>query len=569
MKMKEHRRHEGRKTRILFQLALVLTLIASSLPVPAFATPASSPVTNPGFEDGLFDWNCSPDYASGELISVWTDDAKTYSIESVDWNITPADDYLAVLQPPDDYYDLPDDFYFESVTSVLRLSDDSYDYLYNQFYDPEDEDSAFGDFSYIYQDVEMTAGQSFTVKWNYLSTDSESYNDGSFCSFVNLEAEDYEFPSSTQIPTVNGYKAQVGILGTTSPGTGTYSTGAYSGTGWQTATFTASTAGTYRLGFAAFNLGDNEVSPYLFLDNGSPTTQKDGVDFDPIAKDSNPPAPPVAFEIVSPEAKTSLAGDVVTLVFTLNNYDADEDTFDLTATSLLGWEVEIKEGNSVTIDGDGGTETVSVDVTVPTGASSGDMDTVTLSGESQNDDTVSAEGSANITAKTSKTTLTEAVGLGTIEGLNGVKFQTETTLTIQKVITDVSESNLASYNAGVKLLVNGKEIKELYAIKLLLDGQPIQPDGSVKVKIKLTAEQKTLGGLQIIYVSDQGVVTVIPSTIDGDYIIFTTDHFSNYGLIANYAAPNTGDASTTIPLLIMLISAGALMLTRRGKEKTN
>ncbi len=567
MKKKNHRPHEGRKSLNLFRIALAITFIASSFTVPAYAMPATSYPVNPGFESGFTGWTSSPNYDDGMWRSAWPDGEETYSIEGVDWTVTPADDYLAVLQPPDDYSGLPDDFYFDSVTTVLRLSDDSYDYLDNQFND--DEGSSFTNFSYIYQDVEMTSGQSFTVKWNYLSTDNNNFNDGSFCSFVNLEAVDYEYPSVTQIPTVNGYKAQVGILGTTSPGTGTYSTGEYSGTGWQTATFTASTAGTYRLGFAVFNLDDEINSPYLFLDNGLPTMQKDGVTFDPIAEDPNPPAPPIAFEIISPEAKTILSGDVVTLVFKLNNYDAVEDTFDLTAKSLLGWTVEIKGGDSVTIDGDGGTASVSVDVTVPTGASTGDIDTVTLSAESQNDDSVTAEGSVNITAEKPITLLTEAGGLGTVEGLNGVKFQTETTLTIKKVIADVSVSDMASYNAGVKLLVNGKEIKELYEIKLLLDGEPIQPDGFVKVKIKLTAEQKALEGLQIIYVSDLGVVTIIPSTIDGDYIIFTTDHFSNYGLIANYAAPNTGDTGTTIPLLVMLISAVAIILTRRGTEKTN
>jgi LPXTG-motif cell wall-anchored protein len=164
--------------------------------------------------------------------------------------------------------------------------------------------------------------------------------------------------------------------------------------------------------------------------------------------------------------------------------------------------------------------------------------------------------------------LTDSEDYGSVEGLDGVTFESGTELTIEKVIANVNATDKASYNAGVKLLVDGKEIKEMYEIRLLLDGEPIQPDGFVKVKIKLTAEQKAMGGLQIIYVSDLGVVTIIQSSIEGDYLVFTTDHFSYYGLIAKSASPKTGDTGPAIPITGMVIAAGAIVLTRRRKGKT-
>ena len=156
-------------------------------------------------------------------------------------------------------------------------------------------------------------------------------------------------------------------------------------------------------------------------------------------------------------------------------------------------------------------------------------------------------------------------GAGSVEGEDGTTFEPGTEFIIEKVTADVSESDMEDYTAGVKLLVDGKEINEVYEIRLLLDGEPVQPDGSVTVRIKLTAEQKALGGLKIVYIDDLGVVTLIDSTVEGDYIVFTTDHFSTYGLLADSVSPNpeTGDGGATATILLVLAAAGVLMFARR------
>ncbi len=102
----------------------------------------------------------------------------------------------------------------------------------------------------------MAAGESFTMAWNYVATDYAPYNDASFCSLVNLD-------DAGDVPLVNGFNAEVSILGATVTGTGNYSTGDYGSTGWQTATFQAAGTGTYRLGFTVFNLTDMQYNPYL------------------------------------------------------------------------------------------------------------------------------------------------------------------------------------------------------------------------------------------------------------------------------------------------------------------
>lgn len=153
---------------------------------------------------------------------------------------------------------------------------------------------------------------------------------------------------------------------------------------------------------------------------------------------------------------------------------------------------------------------------------------------------------------------------GSVEGVEGTTFDPDTEFIIEKVTAEVSESDTAGFNTGVGLLVSGKAISEIYSIRLMLDGDPVQPAGPVKVRIKLTAEQIALGGLEIVYIDDLGVVTLIPSTIEDGYIVFTTDHFSYYGLIA-FDNPQTGDAGAAIPMLALFVAVGTLMLARRRR----
>jgi hypothetical protein len=179
--------------------------------------------------------------------------------------------------------------------------------------------------------------------------------------------------------------------------------------------------------------------------------------------------------------------------------------------------------------------------------------------------TVEAELSPTPTDEAEATLIEADEGAGSVEGEDGTTFEPGTEFVIEKVTAEVSDSDMEDYTAGVKLLIEGMDINEIYEIRLLLDGEPVQPDGSVTVRIKLTAEQKALGGLKIVYIDDLGVVTLIESTVEGDYIIFTTDHFSTYGLLADSVSPNpeTGDSGATGTILFVLAAVAVLMLARR------
>ncbi|OAN37968.1 Ig-like domain-containing protein [Mycolicibacterium iranicum] len=138
--------------------------------------------------------------------------------------------------------------------------------------------------SWITKDVNLTAGETYTIAWNYLSTDYEPFNDGSVTSLVYTGAG----PAPTI--SVNNYDARYALLGFTNIGTGDYSTGSYGSTGWQTATYQVSQTGTYRLGFVAFNLSDTALSPVLLIDDGPGTTLRNGQPFNPVPP-NNPTVP--------------------------------------------------------------------------------------------------------------------------------------------------------------------------------------------------------------------------------------------------------------------------------------
>ncbi len=137
---------------------------------------------------------------------------------------------------------------------------------------------------WVTKEVTLTAGQTFTLAWQYISVDYVPFNDGSIATLTQ---------NGTDVATVNNYQQQYALLGFTNPGTGDYSTGSYGATGWQVATFQVATSGTYTLGFGVFNLGDTALSPILYIDEVQGTTTLNGQTFGAVAPNNStaPTAP--------------------------------------------------------------------------------------------------------------------------------------------------------------------------------------------------------------------------------------------------------------------------------------
>lgn len=84
-----------------------------------------------------------------------------------------------------------------------------------------------------------------------------------------------------------------------------------------------------------------------------------------------------------------------------------------------------------------------------------------------------------------------------------------------------------------KLIENacGKNNSEIYDVSTIKNGEKVQPDGKVKVRIPIPAGFKTTNILVFYIDSTNGTATNIPATVVNGYIEFETDHFSYYAIV--------------------------------------
>jgi hypothetical protein len=100
-------------------------------------------------------------------------------------------------------------------------------------------------------------------------------------------------------------------------------------------------------------------------------------------------------QVFAPANQQAGPGDVVPAVFTVQNYQADPDMFDLAAAATGGWTTDLPMGNTVLIPS-GGTTQITVNVTVPAGALPGAFSDVTLTATSQSTPGVSNSDTTRI-----------------------------------------------------------------------------------------------------------------------------------------------------------------------------
>ncbi len=90
----------------------------------------------------------------------------------------------------------------------------------------------------------------------------------------------------------------------------------------------------------------------------------------------------------------------------------------------------------------------------------------------------------------------------------------------------------------------------LYDISLFYDGESIQPNGMVTVKLPV-GNLDTSKKLAVVYVTDSGETMVMGGSLEGDYYVFQTDHFSYYALgtitesTPNVTVPDSNTGTTT------------------------
>jgi hypothetical protein len=158
-----------------------------------------------------------------------------------------------------------------------------------------------------------------------------------------------------------------------------------------------------------------------------------------------------------------------------------------------------------------------------------------------------------------------------VEGVDGTIFNINTELFVTQITAELDDKTMSLYNFGIQSVSNGQEIVQLYDIKLMLDGVAIQPDGKVKITIKLTEAMKLFGDLKVVYIADDGTVTILPFESNDTEIWFVTDHFSNYGIIGtpqdSFRAVD-GVLTGLIALIAIAIPTfGILLFIKRRKRK--
>ena len=85
---------------------------------------------------------------------------------------------------------------------------------------------------------------------------------------------------------------------------------------------------------------------------------------------------------------------------------------------------------------------------------------------------------------------------------------------------------------------------------------------NVVVKIKLSTLQLSCRKLNIYYVDEEGKMNLYDTKIEKGYLVFETNHFSNWALVGDYVLTNIETSSARllrISLLLFGISAGAMI----------
>ena len=255
-----------------------------------FATPAHAQ-DNYGFELGnLTGWTASNPAtrgptgwgANGVGVAVVTGVTNFAPGGGKTWNVTPHGNHMASLQAGGG---APG---FDSITSSLGLlaaDNTAIRTMLQQQAQTGGGNPTPTNGVWMRRSVTLQAGVTYSIAWQYISSDYTPFNDGSLITLVHST-------DASKVPTLNNVQRRYGLLGFTNPGTGNYSTGSYGSTGWQVAIFTVPETGTYTLGFASFNLGDTALSPILLVDEIQGATTLNGQTFTPVQPNAGSGAPP-------------------------------------------------------------------------------------------------------------------------------------------------------------------------------------------------------------------------------------------------------------------------------------
>lgn len=163
------------------------------------------------------------------------------------------------------------------------------------------------------------------------------------------------------------------------------------------------------------------------------------------------------------------------------------------------------------------------------------------------------------------------------------------TLNIRKtslVQNDVEISSEYGFDADIELnsqSVNSSEYPSLNLDDMPLDvfaakdisfiknGQQVGPNGTITIKLLIDESLRNRNDLMVIFIADNGEITNMNATRQGDYMVFDTDHNSIYAIVAYRLAPQGLPTGAIVGIVIGIIVVLAvliilILLLRRRKN---
>ena len=147
--------------------------------------------------------------------------------------------------------------------------------------------------------------------------------------------------------------------------------------------------------------------------------------------------------------------------------------------------------------------------------------------------------------------------------------------------TEVSKDyKLDIKSIEVKKELADKNVKFVADINVLDGNNNVVKISNTKMKIRIALpdDLKSYDKYEVVYISNGEIKETIPATVENGYIVFETNHLSQYGIIATNTgngtkSPKTGDNSSLVLWFTALsISGGVLAVlgvaNKKKKRKT-
>ena len=131
----------------------------------------------------------------------------------------------------------------------------------------------------------------------------------------------------------------------------------------------------------------------------------------------------------------------------------------------------------------------------------------------------------------------------------------------------INNNNVTGVDNGL-LLIKNKDVKEAFDIDLVVEGKKVDEfDGTYTIRILLTDELKAFNNLQIIYLTSDGKVEVHDTQVLGDYLVFTTSHFSTYYLLGDKVFDFAPIIKILLAVIVALVIFIVYLILRIKKKK--